>query len=89
MASHAFFAGSFDPFTLGHLDLVRRAQALFGRVTVGVAHDPAKHSRFSAAERVELVRQCVVGLSGVEVVQFSDGTSYELKKHGLTADHQT
>jgi pantetheine-phosphate adenylyltransferase len=69
MASHAFFAGSFDPFTLGHLDLVRRAQALFGRVTVGVAHDPAKHSRFSAAERVELVRQCVVGLSGVEVVQ--------------------
>ena len=69
MASHAFFAGSFDPFTLGHLDLVRRSLALFGRVTVGVAHDPAKRGHFSVIERIELARASLAGLSGVAVVE--------------------
>lgn len=69
MASHAFFAGSFDPFTLGHLDLVRRSVALFGRVTVGVAHDPAKRGHFSVIERIELARASLAGLSGVAVVE--------------------
>ncbi|MEY2746397.1 MAG: hypothetical protein RL112_1439 [Planctomycetota bacterium] len=69
MASHAFFAGSFDPFTLGHLDLVRRSVALFGRVTVGIAHDPAKHGHFAIAERLELARASVAGFPGVDVVE--------------------
>lgn len=66
---HALFPGSFDPPTLGHLDLVRRAQALFGRVTVAVAHNPDKPGLFAPAERVRLFREALEGLSGVEVIE--------------------
>jgi pantetheine-phosphate adenylyltransferase len=65
---HALFPGSFDPVTLGHLDLVRRAQALFGRVSVAVAHNPEKPGLFSAEERVQLFRAAVAGIPGVEVL---------------------
>lgn len=67
-ARHALFPGSFDPFTLGHLDLVRRAHALFGRVTVGVAHNSQKQGLFDARERVELVREAARGVAGLDVV---------------------
>ena len=67
-ARHALFPGTFDPFTRGHLDLVARAQALFGRVTVGVARNPEKQSLFSAEERVELARVAVRGIPNVEAV---------------------
>ena len=66
---HALFAGSFDPFTLGHMDLVRRAVALFGRVTVGVAHNAEKRSFFTTEERLALVREAVLELGPVEVVR--------------------
>src|SRR5262249_8109219 len=56
--------GSFDPFTLGHLDLVRRALAVFGRVTIGVAHNSEKRTLFDARERVELAREATRGLDG-------------------------
>jgi pantetheine-phosphate adenylyltransferase len=64
---HALFPGTFDPFTLGHLDLLQRAVALFGRATVGVARNSEKHSLFDAEARAELVRGAVRGLAGVEV----------------------
>lgn len=66
-ASHALFPGTFDPFTVGHLDLVRRALALFGRVTVGIAAHPDKHHLFSDAERADLARAATADLRGVEV----------------------
>ena len=52
----ALFPGSFDPYTNGHLDLALRAAALFDRVVVAVAHNPAKTSLFTPAERVKLIR---------------------------------
>jgi pantetheine-phosphate adenylyltransferase len=67
-ARHALFPGTFDPFTRGHLDLVARASALFGKVTVGVARNPEKQSMFTAEERAEFVRASVRGLEGVGVV---------------------
>lgn len=67
-AARALYPGTFDPFTKGHLDLVARARALFGRVTVGVARNPEKHSLFSAEERADLVRGAVRGLPDVDVV---------------------
>jgi pantetheine-phosphate adenylyltransferase len=66
-AHHALFPGSFDPATLGHLDLVKRAIALFPRVTVGVAHNSEKKCLFTAEERVELLRASTKGLSGIDV----------------------
>lgn len=61
--------GSFDPFTYGHLDVVRRAQALADRVVVAVAHNASKRTLFSVDERVELARLTLknAGLDDVEV----------------------
>ena len=64
----ALFPGTFDPPTLGHLDLLRRALRLFGQVIVGVAHHPQKRNTFSAEERVALLRAATAELAGVTVV---------------------
>lgn len=59
--------GSFDPVTLGHLDVVRRARAIFDEVVVGVAHNSAKHELLPAPRRVELARAAFAGIDGVRV----------------------
>lgn len=68
-ARHALIPGTFDPPTLGHLDLVRRAASLFERVTLGVADHPGKQGLFAVEERLDLLRRCVEELSGVEVAR--------------------
>ncbi len=68
----ALFPGTFDPFTNGHLDLTRRAHALFDRVVVAVAHSPAKGALFPVEERTEMIRLATRTLPHVEVVDFSD-----------------
>ncbi len=68
----ALFPGTFDPFTNGHLDLTRRAAKLFDRVVVAVAHNPGKGTRFSAAERADMIRAATRTLRRVEVVEFDD-----------------
>lgn len=65
---HALLPGTFDPFTLGHRDLALRALALFGRVTVAVAHNPDKKSLFGPEERVELARAALLDRDGIDVV---------------------
>ena len=64
----AFYPGSFDPFHLGHLDVVEQAIELFGSVTVGVLYNFAKDSgMFGVDERVELIRSSTSHLQRVEV----------------------
>jgi pantetheine-phosphate adenylyltransferase len=67
----ALFPGSFDPFTNGHLDLARRAVALFDRVVIAVAHNSAKVALFTPEERVEMIEEAVKGLRGATVMRFS------------------
>ena len=69
-APRALFPGSFDPPTLGHLDLIERGVALFGPLLVAVADNPAKSPVFTAAERVGLIEAMCAELP-VEVVAFS------------------
>ncbi len=57
--SVAVFPGTFDPVTLGHLDLIRRASRLFDRVVVGVGHNPEKSEMFSSSERVSMIQEFV------------------------------
>lgn len=57
MASIAVCPGSFDPITIGHLDVIEKATHLFDSVHVVVVHNPDKQPMFSAEKRVELVRQ--------------------------------
>jgi pantetheine-phosphate adenylyltransferase len=67
---HAVFPGTFDPPTLGHLDLVRRAVELFEHVTIAVAAHPTKAALFSVPERLELLRQATADLPSVRVDHF-------------------
>ncbi len=62
---HALFPGTFDPFTLGHLDLLARASRIFDRVTVAVASHPTKTGLFSPAERVSFIEEAAAGLERV------------------------
>lgn len=61
--------GSFDPFTLGHLDVVKRAQQLADHVIVGVARNAGKSALFNAEQRVDFAQRTLqrAGLSAVEV----------------------
>ena len=67
----AVYPGTFDPMTLGHEDVVRRATQLFGHVIVAVAAGHHKKAMFSLAERMEMVSESVKVYSQVEVASFS------------------
>lgn len=68
---HAAYVGSFDPPTLGHLDLIQRAARLFSRVIVGVGINPEKKCLFTPEERVSLIQSSIEGLKNVDVRSFS------------------
>ena len=59
--------GSFDPITVGHLDIVRRAHALFGEVVVAIGNNSTKNYLFSFDERVGLVHGATADLHGITV----------------------
>jgi pantetheine-phosphate adenylyltransferase len=63
----AAFPGSFDPPTLGHLDIIRRASELFDELLVVIAENRQKKYLFSAAERIEMIRQLTGEFSNVSV----------------------
>lgn len=63
----ALYPGTFDPFTLGHLDILERALHLFDRIEVTVAVNAGKKSLFDIQERCELIRKCIGHLDRVEV----------------------
>lgn len=67
----ALFPGSFDPPTLGHLDIIRRAAGIFNRLNVVVMLNSAKKSFFSVEDRVSMLKKCTGSLGNVEV-GFSD-----------------
>ncbi|HRH71900.1 pantetheine-phosphate adenylyltransferase [Zoogloea sp.] len=67
----AVYPGTFDPFTRGHEDLVRRASRLFERVIVGVAASAGKGPIFTVDERVEIAREVLASYPNVEVKGFS------------------
>ena len=66
----AVYPGSFDPITLGHLDVVKRAAHLFDKVIVGVASRKEKHPLFPWPERVQLAKEVVKDMDGVTVQGF-------------------
>lgn len=65
------YPGTFDPLTLGHMDIIRRGTKLVDRLVIGVTTNPSKSPMFSTAERVDMVRREVAGLGdAVTVVTF-------------------
>jgi pantetheine-phosphate adenylyltransferase len=79
------YPGTFDPITLGHEDLVRRATRLFDRVVVAIAANPSKEPMFTLEERVDLAQTVLAGLDNVEVMGYSGLTVDFAKDHGLEA----
>jgi len=79
----AVYPGTFDPFTHGHEDIVRRAARLFDHLVVAVAANPRKVPTFNVAERVELARAVLADLSSVEVVGYEGLTVEFARQHGL------
>lgn len=71
----ALFPGSFDPFTIGHASIVRRALTLFDRVVVGVGYNINKRSFFTPAERVEAIRRVYAAEPRVTVEAYDDLTA--------------
>lgn len=69
------FPGSFDPFTRGHADIVRRALAFASHVTVAVGAHPTKRGMFSVEQRMERIRQAFAADSRVEVVSYQGLTT--------------
>jgi pantetheine-phosphate adenylyltransferase len=67
----AVFGGSFDPFHMGHADIVARATQIFAKVVIGILNNPDKSDLFTAQERVEMIRELYDGDPAVEVRAFS------------------
>jgi pantetheine-phosphate adenylyltransferase len=67
----AIYTGSFDPITLGHLNVIERASKLVDRLIVGIGVNLEKQSLFTPGERVDLVRQVTVRLGNVDVKTFT------------------
>lgn len=66
----AIFAGSFDPITNGHLDIICRASNLFDELQIGVLYNPNKKGLFNFDERVELIKSCTSHLENIKIVSF-------------------
>ncbi|MCC6142653.1 MAG: pantetheine-phosphate adenylyltransferase [Candidatus Hydrogenedentes bacterium] len=81
----AIYPGSFDPPTLGHLDLIERAAKLFDRLIVAIAHNDAKSALFSVDERKEMLSHIVRHLPNVEIDHFSALTVEFARSRGAVA----
>ena len=76
--THALYPGSFDPPTNGHLDVIRRAAAIFGKLTVAVVVNPQKReTMFTLEERETMLRECLRDIPNASVDNF----------RGLLADY--
>jgi pantetheine-phosphate adenylyltransferase len=71
MARIGVYPGTFDPITLGHMDIIRRGAKLVDQLIIGVTTNPSKSPMFSVTERMAMVRREVAGVRGsIEVVAF-------------------
>ncbi|MDP8216981.1 MAG: pantetheine-phosphate adenylyltransferase [Candidatus Kaelpia imicola] len=70
MKKRAIYPGSFDPVTLGHLDIIKRGLRLFDEITVAVADTNSKDNLFTLSERVQMVEDAASDLEGIRVESF-------------------
>ncbi|HLC79459.1 MAG TPA: pantetheine-phosphate adenylyltransferase [archaeon] len=78
----AIYPGTFDPFTNGHLDVIKRGRKLFDSLVVAVASNPKKKPLFSSKERVEMIKESLGKIEGVWVVEFDSLLVDFAKKEG-------
>ncbi|HEY0984582.1 MULTISPECIES: pantetheine-phosphate adenylyltransferase [unclassified Schlesneria] len=66
-SQHAVYVGSFDPLTLGHVDIIRRGASIFEKLTVGIGINPEKHPLFTPDERLSMALEVLKPLKNVQV----------------------
>ena len=81
----ALCPGSFDPVTIGHLDIITRASRMFNKVIVVVASNSSKNCSFTPEERVELIKKCIPELQNVSVVHYGGLLADYAAETGATA----
>lgn len=71
MNNTALFPGSFDPFTAGHLNILKRALTMFDNVVVAIGVNQDKRGFYNMDTRMEIIRQATEGLQGVSIIKYS------------------
>lgn len=79
----ALFPGSFDPFTAGHLNILRRALSMFDEVVVAVGINQDKPGFFEMDKRLEIIRQATEGMDGVSIVKYDNLTIDACRERGI------
>jgi pantetheine-phosphate adenylyltransferase len=85
MIRTAICPGSFDPVTLGHMDIINRSRKVFDKTIVAVLVNPEKHTLFTVDERIELLRRCTSSMEDVEVVGFDGLLADYARERNVTA----
>ncbi|HEY0413934.1 MAG TPA: pantetheine-phosphate adenylyltransferase [Allosphingosinicella sp.] len=80
----AVYPGTFDPVTLGHMDIIRRGAKLVDRLVIGVTTNPSKSPMFTVEERIDMVRREIAGIGGVDVVSFDSLLMTFAERQGAT-----
>ena len=81
---NALYPGSFDPITLGHINIIERALDIFDRLTVLIAVNPSKKSLFPLQEKIEMIREAAVQWPQVKVDQTSGLLVEYARANGIT-----
>lgn len=83
MTRKALFPGSFDPFTAGHLNILRRALTMFDEIVIAVGVNQDKRGFFTMDERMDIIRQAVRGMKGIEIIKYDKLTIDTCREHGI------
>lgn len=83
MNRKALFPGSFDPFTSGHLNILKRALTMFDEVVVAVGINQDKRGFFDMDQRVDIIRQMTVGMEGVSIIKYDNLTIDTCRELGI------
>ena len=79
----AIFPGSFDPFTAGHLNILRRALTMFDEIVIAVGVNQDKRGFFSMDQRMDIIRQAVRGMDGIEIIKYDNLTIDTCRELGI------
>ncbi len=82
--SVALFAGTFDPFTIGHKSIVDRALRIFDKIVIAVGVNPGKHSASTVNDRMDAISQVFPADTSIEVVSYTGLTAECARRHGAT-----
>ena len=84
MKRKALFPGSVDPFTSGHLNILKRALTMFDEVVVAVGVNQDKRGYFSMDQRMDVIRQATAGMEGVSIIKYGNLTIDVCREMGIS-----